>query len=357
MQTVKIYGAGSIGNHMANASRAMGMKVDVVDIDETALNRMKGDIYPSRYGAWDENISLHTPKDEPVGGHDLIIVGTPPDTHVQLAREAVKSRPSAILVEKPLCSLGLENLRELIAEADEHGVRMFIGYDHVVGKATQLVEQYIAEGAIGAPLTIDVEFREHWGGIFAAHPWLAGPSDSYLGFSQRGGGASGEHSHGINLWQHLCHVVGGGRVEEVDARLDFGKDGTSDFDSLCAMNLRSENGIVGRCIQDVVTRPHKKWASIQGEQGRIEWYCGAKAGTDTVILHKVDGEAVETSITKTRPEDFIQELEHIKAVVTGDVAESPIDIKRGADTMLAIVAAHNSHLLGKRINLEYSTLY
>ena len=117
MQTVKIYGAGSIGNHMANASRAIGMKVDVVDIDEAALNRMKCDIYPSRYGAWDENISLHTPKDEPVGGHDLIIVGTPPDTHVQLAREAVKSRPSAILVEKPLCSLGLENLRELIAEA------------------------------------------------------------------------------------------------------------------------------------------------------------------------------------------------------------------------------------------------
>ena len=54
-----------------------------------------------------------------------------------------------------------------------------------------------------------------------------------------------------------------------------------------------------------------------------------------MILHKVDGEAVETSITKTRPEDFIQELEHIKAVVTGDVAESLIDIKRGADTMLA----------------------
>ena len=105
--------------------------------------------------------------------------------------------------------------------------------------------------------TIDVEFREHWGGIFAAHPWLAGPSDSYLGFRQRGGGASGEHSHGINLWQHLCHVVGGGRVEEVDARLDFGKDGTSDFDSLCAMNLRSENGIVGRRIQDVDTAPQE----------------------------------------------------------------------------------------------------
>ena len=86
---------------------------------------------------------------------------------------------------------------------------MFIGYDHVVGKATQLVEQYIAEGAIGVPLTIDVEFREHWGGIFAAHPWLAGPSDSYLGFSQRGGGASGEHSHGINRSIFVISLVAG----------------------------------------------------------------------------------------------------------------------------------------------------
>ncbi len=31
----------------------------------------------------------------------------------------------------------------------------------------------------------------------AAHPWLAGPQDSYLGFWRRGGGASGEHSHAI----------------------------------------------------------------------------------------------------------------------------------------------------------------
>ena len=41
----------------------------------------------------------------------------------------------------------------------------------------------------GKPLFIDVEFREHWEGIFKAHEWLDGPQDSYLGFSQRGGGA------------------------------------------------------------------------------------------------------------------------------------------------------------------------
>ena len=36
---VKIYGAGSIGNHLANASRSLGWEVDICDIDEKALKK------------------------------------------------------------------------------------------------------------------------------------------------------------------------------------------------------------------------------------------------------------------------------------------------------------------------------
>ena len=46
---VKVYGAGSIGNHLAHASRSLNWNVDVVDIDEDALVRMKENIYPMRY--------------------------------------------------------------------------------------------------------------------------------------------------------------------------------------------------------------------------------------------------------------------------------------------------------------------
>ena len=53
---------------------------------------------------------------------------------------------------------------------------------------------------------IDVEIREHWQGIFNAHPWLDGPQDSYLGFWKKGGGAISEHSHGINIWQFFTPV-------------------------------------------------------------------------------------------------------------------------------------------------------
>ena len=51
---VKIYGSGSIGNHLAQASRRMGWSVDMCDIDDEALIRAKNEIYPARYGSWDE---------------------------------------------------------------------------------------------------------------------------------------------------------------------------------------------------------------------------------------------------------------------------------------------------------------
>ena len=38
---VKIYGAGSIGNHLAQASRRMGWDVDMCDTDPKALERTK----------------------------------------------------------------------------------------------------------------------------------------------------------------------------------------------------------------------------------------------------------------------------------------------------------------------------
>ncbi len=46
---------------------------------------------------------VHTAEKAPIGGFDLIFIGTPPDSHLPLARAAIAERPRAILVEKPLC--------------------------------------------------------------------------------------------------------------------------------------------------------------------------------------------------------------------------------------------------------------
>ena len=353
MYNVKIYGAGSIGNHLSHAARALDWNVDLCDIDDAALRRTREDIYPTRYGAWDDGINLHTLDTVKRGGYDLIFIGTPPDSHIELAISAIEEGAKAVLIEKPLCDVALERTRELVDLAASKDIQVFVGYDHIVGEATKKVEQIVASGALGEIQTMDVEFREYWGGIFAAHPWLDGPADTYLGYWRRGGGAAGEHSHAMNLWQHLAHAMGAGRVARISADAHYVNDGKVDYDKLCVMNLKTESGLIGRVVQDVVTDPPRKWGRVQGDQGYVEWSFGAKPGQDRVIWHTLDGGDQEFDVQKTRPDDFIAELRHIGEVISGSTSGSPISLNRGLDTMVVIAAAHESARQGRAVEINY----
>lgn len=352
--SIKIIGAGSIGNHLAQASRSLGWSVDMCDIDPKALERTRTQIYPSRYGKWDDSIRLFESHSVPKGGYDIIFIGTPPDSHLPLALAAIEERPRAILIEKPVCGPGLEDACKLIEKAKEAKVALFVGYDHVIGRATRIAEELAVRPGLGAVTTLDVEFREFWGGIFAAHPWLAGPWETYLGFWQRGGGSAGEHSHATNLWQHFAHIIGAGRIVEVQATLDIVHDDRVDYDRLCVMNFRTESGLVGRCVQDVITQPARKWARIQYENGHVEWQCGREPGVDVVTAQLPGRVAIEQKVTKTRPDDFIEELRHIEIALSNDPSKSPIALSRGLDTMLVVAAAHLSHSTWRRVRIDYT---
>src|SRR4029079_4272563 len=104
----KVLGAGSIGSHLSNALRVLGHDVVLCDVDPAALQRTKNEIYPARYGRWDDAIELCLSSDAPRGDFDIIIVGTPPDSHIDLALGALDELPKAILIEKPVCTPTLE---------------------------------------------------------------------------------------------------------------------------------------------------------------------------------------------------------------------------------------------------------
>ena len=353
----KVIGAGSVGNHLSYAARCLGWSVDLINSDPTALERTRSQIYPTRYGRWDEAIGLFTPDASSRGNYDLICIGTPPDSHMQLALQAIEEAPKAILIEKPLCTPALEFANNLIPTAQSTGCKLFIGYDHVVGAAVSRFCELIDKSIIGKPQTLDVEFREHWAGIFAAHPWLDGPSDSYLGFWRRGGGATGEHSHGLNLWQHFAHRLGMGRISRVTASLDYVQDGSTDYDRLSLVNLATEHGFVGRVVQDVLTRPTRKWARLQGTNGFIKWVGGYDSGQEAIIFSNGTRDPIVEMFAKTRPEDFILELEHIAAVMNGDIKTSDLAIERGLDTMMVAAAAHLSSRAGKTVTIDWAKGY
>ena len=124
------------------------------------------------------------------------------------------------------------------------------------------------------------------------------------------------------------------------------------------MQFRTEKGVIGRVVQDVVTQPTRKWARAQCRGGYVEWHCGNKPGTDTVIVGSNDGEKSITEITKSRPDDFFQEMQHIdEALKKGKSEDSPISLERGLDTMLVISAAHMSEQNNCSVAIDYSKGY
>ena len=164
-----------------------------------------------------------------------------------------------------------------------------MGYNHLLTPNTVKVKNLILAGTIGKPISMHVRWVEHWGGIFKAHPWLSGPSDSYLGKWQEGGGSTSEHSHGISLWLYLANLLKVGPVERVHASMDSYVDEGVNYDRTSILSLVSESGFTGSVIQDVVSSPPEKWqgfrvqkvfmSGIHDENGedKVVWGSGTTA--------------------------------------------------------------------------------
>jgi predicted dehydrogenase len=326
--------------------------VTICDTDPKALERTRNDIYPSRYGKWDDQIRLCRPDQLPAES-DVVIIGTPPDTHMAIAEAVLTQRPPhVLLIEKPLATPDLRGCSELLAKAGRTRTAVLVGYNHVLTPNTRHAEKLVADGVLGKPLTVTVRWLEHWGGIFGAHPWLKGPSDTYLGFSARGGGACGEHSHGINIWQHFARVLGAGPTAEVSACMQHSMEGGAAFDQVCQISLRSQKGLTGFVVQDVVTKPPVKTLRMQGDAGFIEWYANYDKANDAVVWGDGSGDAQTKLFPKKRPDDFKPEIDEVEALLAGRIRESAISLQRGIDTMTTIAAAYESDRLRRAIRLD-----
>ena len=198
-KNVLIFGAGSIGNHMANACLKLKFNVFVTDISTKALTRMKEEIFIKRYGKWNNSIRLieYDRVFQLKEKFKLIIIGTPPKTHYQLFKNCKKKLVyENILIEKPLCSFK-QNF--FISSKDLKNTNLFCGYNHSVSPSINYLFKKIEKVSPDQLEFIDIQWREGWRGIMNAHFWLKNERDTYLGNYKDGGGAIQEHSHGLHL--------------------------------------------------------------------------------------------------------------------------------------------------------------
>ena len=335
---IQIFGAGSIGNHLSHAARQLNYDVQVVDINQEALDRMRDQIYPSRYGHWDYQIDQVTYEKALISKEyfDFIFIGTPPSSHIELATLALKKQPKALLIEKPLSTplIDLEAFCNLVTNSK---TKVYVGYDHSIAPSVNKMLD-LADNKIGEILSIDVDFRESWTGILNAHPWLNGPGESYLGNITQGGGALCEHSHALHLWKTISNYLNLGKVSISNVNMKIEKYENLNYDSISHVHLKTNKNIFGRVVQDVVGTPVQKKAVIQGSKGYIEWYCSVQDVGDIVELNLTNQEVKKYIFKKNRPDDFVNEINHIEKDLLKNPNEnnSAISFEEGFKTMKLI---------------------
>lgn len=343
---VKVIGAGSIGNHLGHGCRTLGIDVTICDIDRSALERARDVIYPNRYGEWDDAITLATPDELAAQEFDIVIVGTPPATHLKIATaELATTRPSVMLIEKPLAHPSVPDIEAFVTAAHDSDTRVLVGYNQRLKPNTRHFVHLAQTLDLGALRGLSSNMLESWDGILKAHFWMKSERESYLAFTDQGGGALLEHSHALNLFLYFAEVLGQGRVTDVSADIEWvaHEDGRYDRDSALALTL--ESGIVGTVRQDLHTWPASKEAIATFDKGALAWSMGDSA--DRVEHRSPAGDVIEAwDFPKTRPDDFIGELEHLRSVWEDPTTESPIDLSRGLGVMDVILAAFDSSQSG-----------
>ena len=321
---VLILGAGSIGNHMAFGCSLLGWCVSMYDPDPEALMRTRTSIYPKRYGAWNEEIELLTVKPGDYSSYDLLIIGTPPEYHTQIALEALERGSRNILVEKPLSMPKDGRLAELQRVVSQKSANLFVGYNHTVSPSYKAFVGLVkALRTRDVKLQIECRWQEDWEGIFKAHPWLDGPSDSYLGFTERGGGAACEHSHGLHMLLHTATVLERSlHLVKVDVHVcDTDK---SSYDDSLELVFSDDHQSEYIYISDVNTWPPKKSISVSLDNNdRVSWHIDTEKSKD-IVEFMIGGESGSFSYDKNRRLDFVYELVSIADAIGKHSQESSL---------------------------------
>lgn len=332
---ILIIGAGSIGNHFANASRSLGYNVHVMDKDPVALYRMKNKIYPQRYKKWDKNIFLtRFEKKELI--HlpliDLLIIGTPPAAHFDVYKNLNKFlKFKKLMFEKPLCSF-LENEKKFIFK--DRKIDFFCGYNHSISKSFLFFEDYLEK--LKNVKLIDIKWNESWDGILNAHFWLKDEYDTYLGNYKKGGGALQEHSHGLHIAICLAKKLDKLKNFKIISHTLMKKNKGKNYDYSNNIFFKSKKININLEI-NLLENPSVKKIKIYHQDGFIEWIVNFKKNYDAVIKCSNKGKKILKLFKKTRSSEFANEIQHILNIKDEKKYNmSNIKIQNAIDTMKII---------------------
>ena len=274
---------------------------------------MKNLIYPTRYGKWDEDIKqinlTYLNKSKHV--FDLIIIGTPPDTHSKIYEFCKKKiKYKKILIEKPIFHIKEKKINKL--RKDFNSKLIFCGYNHSVSPSYIYFSNIIFD-KIKIINKINIKWCESWKGILGAHFWLKNEFESYLGNFKKGGGSLQEHSHGLHL---LCLLLKKRKIslEHSNSFFNFFLHGKKKKYDISSSVEGYSKGIFYSYNTDLITFPAEKKISIYSPFKKYEWICNYKKNLDTIKIYKKNILIFRKNFKKTRSSEFENEIAHIMKI-------------------------------------------
>ena len=245
---------------------------------------------------------------------DVVFVTNPIAAHVATATWAVKNG-AAVFVEKPLGS-DLEGTDSLVSLIDEAGIPTMVGYQLRFHPLFRRVKEWLDAGEIGRPLAAQVFYGEWLPGM---HPY-EDYRESHAARRDQGGGTILCLSHEIDLVRWLLGdattvAAAGGKLSD----LELDVEDVSDL----LFAIDHDGPVVASVHLDFVANPPRRWGSIVGETGVIEWDLLA---------------ARLTRSSPSAPEPHLESFRHVERneVFAAELQDFLGAIRSGVDTSLPV---------------------
>lgn len=324
-----LVGCGSIGvRHLRNLKVIMpDSSFDVYDSDSKLVN-LTSSIYSARPADHD---SIDCTK------YDLVLICTPPVSHVDLAIRALKAG-SSVFIEKPLSSNfhGLEKLKSL-AKAKE--LAIFVGYNFRFNKGVNALKRIIAEGDYGRVLHISAYFGQYlpdW------RPYQ-NYKKNYTSRRDLGGGIILDGSHEIDYLAWLL-----GTPISVQSQFKNTDILATDTEAITDVLLEFRDDILGYIHLDFVRREYKRRIEVLSENGILEW----SMQEATLKTFNLSDKKWHVSSLGDSPNDmYLLELRHVIECIKSNRTSEVIGLENGISSFRLSSLIYESGVLGQKITV------